>query len=91
MKVYEVIELYTCDITEAHTTIFDTFEKAKNAFDKFVEREEKETWIEGLIKSDKLNDPLNDSEIEHCKDYYHALDVDDFYETTIWIEEKEVL
>ena len=96
-KVYVVVEEYVFDGTEINVTIFSTLEKAKEHFNKVVETEEKNSWIADLINelADKENNGFDidnfDSYIEKEDTYYHAYDNNDYYETTIYIEEKEIL
>ena len=78
-KVYVVIEEYYFDGTETHIEIFGTLAKAKKHFNKVVKREKDKSWIDEY------------SEIESEEKYFHAYDPNDYYETTIYIEEKEIL
>lgn len=79
-KVYVVVEEYFFDGTETELTIFDTFEKAKECFDKVVIRERTTSWVERL----------NEEEMEQEETYFHAYDNNDYYETTIYVVEKEI-
>lgn len=46
MIVYAVKEQYTFEsVTESRVTLYDTKEKAVNAFKEIVEREKKYSWI----------------------------------------------
>ena len=90
-KVYEIIELYEFDGVEIETTIFNTMKKAKEKFEQIIKREEKTSWIRNMLDGDELNDPLTDSNLEHEETYYYAYDGYNFYATTIYIREKEVL
>lgn len=90
-KVYEIIELYEFDGVEIETTIFDTMEKAKVKFEQIIKKEEETSWIKDMLNGDELNDPLNDSKLEHEETYYYAYDGYNFYATTIYIREKEIL
>ena len=46
MKVYLVIENYHYDFqSNVYVTVFDSYEKAKNAFNNFVDREKTNSWI----------------------------------------------
>ena len=78
-KVYVVIEEYYFDGTETHIEIFGTLEKANEHFNRVVERECATTWID------------EDCDIEREEKYFHAYDPSNYYETTIYIEEKEIL
>lgn len=90
-KIYEVVELYEFDGVEIETTIFDTMEKAKAKFEQIIKKEEETSWIKNMLNGDELNDPLSNSELEHEETYYHAYDGYNFYATTIYIREKEIL
>lgn len=83
-KVYEVIELYEFDGAQVETTIFNSLKKAKKRFNEIVKREETTTWINSLSKRDT-------KEIEKQDIYYHAYDSNNYYATTIYIREKEIL
>ena len=83
-KVFEVKMIWFFEgESDCDTYLFDTFEKAKEKFDKLCLDEENCSWIDDLDEADK-------NEIEHEDNYYHAYDSNDYYETTILISEKEV-
>lgn len=89
-KVYLVIEEYRfegCNDTNVNT--FETKEKAKEEFNKIVERELTESWVSDLIidEDDELYE-YNKLEQNEC-DFY-AYDSDDDNETSIRIVEKEI-
>lgn len=78
-KVYIVVEEYYFDGTGTNVEVFETLEKAKKVFNTKVEFEMKNSWIDEY------------SDIEKNEKYFHAYDPNDYYETTIYIEEKEIL
>lgn len=80
-KVYVVVEEYFFDGTETEITIFDNFEKAKEHFDRVVIRERTNSWVKHLTEE----------EMEQEETYFHAYDNNDYYETTIYIVEKEIV
>ena len=83
-KVFEVKMTWSFEGDfECDTFLFDTFEKAKEKFDKLCLDEETCSWIADLDEADK-------NRIDHEEYYYHAYDSDNYYETTIYIEEKEI-
>jgi len=82
-KVYAVIEEYedTGDYSyETDMHLFSTLEKAKEYFKKVVEREKQDSWI--------ANKP--DCWLEEDELSFNAF-VEDCYNTTIWIQDKEIL
>ena len=78
-KVYCVMECYQFDGAGADVTVCDTFEKAKEIFEKKVFFEMNSSWIDDY------------SDVEKGDEYFHAYDPNDYYETTIWIVEKEIV
>ena len=78
-KVYCVMECYQFDGADADVTVCDTFEKAKEIFEKKVLFEMNSSWIDDY------------SDVEKGDEYFHAYDPNDYYETTIWIVEKEIV
>ena len=79
MKVYCVIEEYFFDGPGTGIALFSDYEKARECFTKKVEFERQNSWIDDY------------SDIEQSKDYFHAYDPSDYYETTIYIIEKEII
>ena len=77
-KVYCVIEEYFFDGTECNVSVFTTYEKAKSYFESKVEFEIQNSWIDEYC------------EFEKESNYFHAYDTNNYYETTIYIEEKEI-
>lgn len=78
-KVYCVMEYYKFDEADIEVTVCDTFEKAREIFEDKVFFVEYNSWIDkycDIIKVDK---------------YFHIYDPNDYYETTIWIIEKEIV
>ena len=59
--------------TDSETHLFATEEKAKEYFDKIVEKEKTQTWIADTDNVDIQQD-------EH---YFYAFDNDEYYETII--------
>ena len=84
-KVYLVIGEYWFDGVESEVEVFASKEDAKKYFKEKVEKEKKESWIkhisEGYMASIEFD--LNNL-------YFHAFGVNDYYETTIYVKEKEV-
>lgn len=78
-KVYCVMECYQFDEADIKVTVCDTFEKAREIFEDKVFFVVNNSWIDkysDIIKVDK---------------YFHIYDPNDYYETTIWIVEKEIV
>ena len=77
-KVYCVIEEYFFAGTECNVSVFTTYEKAKSYFESKVEFEIQNSWIDEYCN------------IEKEGNYLHAYDTNNYYETTIYIKEKEI-
>lgn len=86
-KVYVLREEYYFEgDVESNCTIFDTFEKAKVAFEERAKIEKEQSWINQLDDED-----LETMKSDESDTYLHAYDSSNYYSTTVWVEEKEIL
>jgi hypothetical protein len=84
-KVYLVIGEYWFDGVECEVEVFTSKEDAKQYFKEKVEKEKKNSWIKHIADG-----YMADLEFDLNKLYFHAFSVNDYYETTIYVKEKEV-
>lgn len=84
-KVYIVLEQYTFEcVTDARVSVYETEEKALNAFKLIVERNKKDTWI-GEINPKNLIEMMDENTYNAYSDGRASE-----FETFIAVQEKEI-